>query len=179
MKLKDSEKEIEVDNWNVEKLWTLIESFSSSQKTDLFGIVPTIETVTEVTAAEVSVLLEFLAKQESKEQNDDLELSGIAEKLEKNGFSQDVRNLIKICLPMTEDIEGYLAKHPDAEVQEKIADVMVEKYQQFSANSKDSDEIIWQLIRYIQSPKHDSQKHFFASVGIVAHYFHLCDIFEK
>ena len=106
--MKDSEKEIEVDNWNVEKLWTLIESFSSSQKTDLFGIVPTIETVTEVTAAEVSVLLEFLAKQESKEQNDDLELSGIAEKLEKNGFSQDVRNLIKICLPMTEDIEGYL-----------------------------------------------------------------------
>lgn len=179
LRLKDSEKEIEINNWNVEKLWKVIETLSSFQKTDLLGVVPMINTFTEITRAEVSVLLEFLAKQESKEQVDDLELLGISEKLDKNGFSNEVKNLIKICLPMTEDIEGYLAKHPDAEVQEKIADVMVEKYQEFSKNSADSDSIIWQLIQYVQSPKSNSQKHFFAAVGIVAHYFHLCDIFEK
>lgn len=178
-KVKDGEKEIEIDNWNVEKLWKLVELFSSSEKTDLLGVVPTIETVTEITAAEVSVLLDFLAKQNSKEQNDDLELLGISEKLEKNGFSSDVKSLIKICLPMTEDVKGYLSKHPDATIQEKVADVMIEKYQQFSENNQTSDEVIWQLIRYVQSPKFDSQKHFFAAVGIVAHYFHLCDIFEK
>lgn len=183
LKLKDSEKEIEIDNWNVEKLWKIIETFSLLQKTDLLGVVPTVsnasEVVTSITAAEVSVLLEFLAKQNSKDQNDDLELLEISEKLEKNNFSQEVKNLIKICLPMTEDIEGYLAKHPDAEVQEKIADVMIEKYQEFSKVSEDADSIIWQLIQYVQSPKSNSQKHFFAAVGIVAHYFHLCDIFEK
>lgn len=81
---------------------------------------------------------------------------------------------------MTEDIKSYLSKHPDAEIQETIADVMIEKYRQFSENNENSDEIIWRLIKYVQSPKYEhSQKHFFASVGIVAHYFHLCDIFEK
>lgn len=179
LSVKESEKEIEIDNWNVEKLWDLIKSFSLSEKTDLLGVVPTIDTVTEITAAEVSVLLEFLANQDSKEQTDDLELLGIPEKLEKNGFSQDIQNLIKICLPLTEDIKSYLSKHPDATIQEKVADVMVEKYKQFSENNENSDEIIWRLIHYVQSPKFDSQKHFFAAVGIVAHYFHLCDIFEK
>lgn len=181
--LKNAEKQVEIDNWDTEKLWELIESFSLFHKTDLFGIVPSVdrisETVTEITAAEISVLLEYLAKQDSKEQSDDLELLGISEKLEKNGFSDHIKNLIKICLPMTEDIEGYLSKHPDSEVQDKIADVMIRKYKEFSENSVDSDTIIWQLIRYVQSPKSDSNKHFFAAVGIVAHYFHLCDIFEK
>lgn len=179
LKLKDAEKEIEVDNWNVEKLWKLIEVFSLTEKTDLFGVVPSIESVTEITAAEVSVLLEFLAKQESKEQTDDLDLLGISEKLEKNKFSLYMQGQIKICLPMTEFIDRYLSKHPDAEFQEKIADVIVEKYKQFSENSTDSDEIIYRLIKYVQSPKEDNKKYFFAATGIVAHYFHLCDIFEK
>jgi hypothetical protein len=179
LKVKDAEKEIEIDNWNVEKLWTLIESFSLPQKTDLFGIVPAINTVTEITAAEVSVLLEFLAKQESKEQTDDLDLLGISEKLEKNKFSLYMQGQIKICLPMTEFIDGYLSKHPDAEFQEKIADVIVEKYKQFSENSVNSDDVIYRLIKYVQSPKEDNEKYFFAATGIVAHYFHLCDIFEK
>lgn len=179
LKLKDAEKSIKIDNWNVEKLWTMIEGFSVSQKTDLLGVAPNINTVTEITAAEVSVLLEFLARQDSKEQKDDLELLEISEKLEKNKFSQAIRSLIRICLPLTEDIKSYLSRHPDAEFQEKIKDVIIDKYKEFSENNANSDEIIWQLIHYVQSPKFDSQNHFFASVGIVAHYFELCDIFEK
>ncbi len=179
LKIKDAETGIEIDNWNVEKLWALIESFSVSQKTDLLGVAPNIDTVTEITAAEVSVLLEFLAKQSSKDQIDDLDLLGISEKLEKNKFGSYMQGQIKLCLPMTEFIDGYLSKHPDAEFQEKIADVIVEKYKQFSENSTDSDDIIYRLIKYVQSPKEDNEKYFFAATGIVAHYFHLCDIFEK
>lgn len=179
LEIKNIEQEIEVDNWNVEKLWELVELFSLPEKIDLLGVVPTIETVTEITAAEVSVLLEFLAKQESKEQTDDLDLLGISEKLEKNKFSLYMQGQIKICLPMTEFIDKYLSKHPDSEFQERIADVIIEKYKHFSENSSNSDEIIWQLIKYVQSPRENSEKHFFAATGIVAHYFHLCDIFEK
>lgn len=178
-KIRDAQKEIAIDDWGLEKLWEIVESLSLSNKNDLLGVVPSSELVTEITAAEVSVLLEFLAKQESKEQTDDLDLLGISEKLEKNKFSLYMQGQIKICLPMTEFIDGYLSKHPDAEFQERIADVIVEKYKQFSENSSNSDEVIWQLIKYVQSPKENNEKYFFAATGIVAHYFHLCDIFEK
>lgn len=178
--LKAAEKEFEIDTWGREKLWTMVASLSFVDRITLLGAVPNVGVVADVTAAEIQVLVDYVSRQSAATtQDDDLRLLAVIEKLQKNGLSMSIQELIKSAVSMSPTISDYFARHPDWDFQNKVKNAIVNKYEELAASGLEPDFIVLRLIEFIQGPKFGSDLYYFAAVGLIAHYFQLCSIFEK
>ena len=59
------------------------------------------------------MLLNFLTARELAVDAANFDLTDIAEKLQKNGFSESVRVLVTPALPVARMVQDYLSRHPD------------------------------------------------------------------
>src|SRR5581483_4253724 len=129
------------------------------------------------TAAEIKTLLTFLTARELTVDSANFDLTDIAEKLRKNGFSPSVRAFVMPAIPVARMVQDYLTRHPDPDYSSRAAQALVEEYQKLTGPDgiNDPDEVFWKLVHYTAS--HDLKDHpkkFWAAVGIVSHYFELC-----
>jgi hypothetical protein len=77
-------------------------------------------------------------------------------------------------------VQDYMAKHPDPEYSGRAAQALATEYQRLTAGAlADSDEVFWKLLHFTASNDLRESKRFWAALGIVSHYFQLCDIFEQ
>jgi hypothetical protein len=78
-------------------------------------------------------------------------------------------------------VDDYLARHPDPEYSGHAAQALIEEYQRIVADGSvtDPDQVFWGLVRYTASNDLSDHKGLWAALGIVTHYFELCDVFEK
>lgn len=172
-------KEISIDDWGREALWKIVRAFSLTDRTDLLGVVPELSAVAETTAAEIQVLLGYLVRQDFSLQETSLELTELREKITKNRLSDAVVAMIRPAVPVSRIVEDYANRHPDTDFSAVIANILSNKYATLKSAGGEADQVFWDLVNYVNHGAISSANTFWAAVGIVTHYFQLCDIFER
>jgi hypothetical protein len=179
--VRNGEHGVSVDDWSRDHLWTLVKALSEETRTELLGATPPqINDAADTTPAEIKVLLNFLTARDLTVDAINFDLTDIAEKLQKNGLSDVVRSLVTPALPVARMVSDYLTRHPDPDYSTRAAQALVAEYQRLVVtDSGDPDEIFWKIVQYAASGDVRDSKKFWAAIGIVSHYFELCDIFDR
>ncbi len=172
---------VTIDDWNRERLWTIVKALSNEVRSELLGAAPPqLGAPPDTTPAEIKVLLNFLTGRELNDDSVTFDLTDIAEKLQKNGLSDSVRALVTPAVPVARMVQDYIARHPDPYYSSRAAQALVAEYQQLIASGiADPDQVFWKLMLYTTSNDLKEPKRFWAALGIISYYFELCDIFER
>jgi hypothetical protein len=172
---------IQVGQWSRDYLWGIVRSLTLEQRIELLGSVPLPIEAARTTANEIEVLLDFLARQPVDfALRDDLDLTAVGEKLTRNRLSEAVRAIVRTALPVARLVESYVNRHPDTEFGALIARALAAEYAAIVAEGyEESDIIFGRLIRHVAGDQQHDPKLFWAAAGIVAHYFELCEVFER
>ena len=178
--LRSGDHSVTINDWSREHLWTIVKKLPQDVRVELLGHVPQVSAAPDMTAAEIKTLLTFLACHESTVDSENFDLTDIAEKLKKNRLSSSVRALVTPAVPIARIVQSYLTKHPDPDFSSRAARALTEEYMRLAATElKDADQVFWKIVQYVASNDLNDQKRFWAALGIVSHYFELCDIFER
>ncbi len=176
---KDSQ-EIEVDQWGRERLWQQVRTLPENDRIDLLGVVPIPAEITATTDHEVQVLLTYIADQPIPNLDGDLGLVELEEKMDRNEFDDGVRILVKAAMPIVPTVEHYVSNHPDQRFSQRVAVSLAERYGELSGElDGDPNAVFGGLLDRIAGDSGPQSKERWAAVAIVAHYFELCDIFER
>jgi hypothetical protein len=178
--LRSAHPDLTIDTWNHERLWQIVRNLSAEARSAILGAVPSVSEVITTTAEEIHVLLGYLARQQHTPSDSGTQLLDLIPKLDFNQLGVSTRGFIELGLPVAHTVADYLSRHPDPGFSSIISQSLAERYRTLrSEHPADSDHIFYSLIRWTQAGKPDDLHFFWAAVGIVAHYFELCDIFES
>mgnify|MGYP001478871018 CR=1 FL=1 len=169
-----------IDTWNRERLWSIVRSLTPEARNAVLGPVPRPGDILSTTAEEIRVLLGFLARVEHSAQDAGTSLLDLLPKLAHNRLGPAIRDLIEPGLPVAQTTARYLSRHPDPGFSATVSQSLAERYRKLVGEYPDEPEqLFFALIRWVQAGKSDDLRFFWAAVGIVSHYFELCDIFES
>lgn len=178
--LKAAHPTLKIDSWNRERLWMIVRSLPPEARNSLLGPVPRPGDVISTTAEEIRVLLAFLARTDHTAHDAGTGLLDLLPKLAHNRLGPDIHKLIEPGLLVAKTTAIYLAGHPDPGFSAIISQSLASRYQELRNQFADEpDQLFFKLILWVQAGKPDDPRYFWAAVGIVSHYFELCDIFES
>ncbi len=178
--LKAAHSGLTIDSWNRERLWDIVRSLTPEARNSLLGPVPRPGDVISTTADEIRVLLAYLARADHPPLDSGTSLLDLLPKLAHNRLGQSIHRLIEPGLPVAQTTAIYLAGHPDPGFSGVISQSLAARYLVLRGQFADEPEqLFFSLIKWVQAGKPDDPRYFWAAVGIVSHYFELCDIFES
>jgi hypothetical protein len=177
--LRAKHRKLAQEDMGPEGLWKLVGKLSLHDRISLFGAVPEISSATETTAVEIQMLLNHLSASPlvSLEEND-LALTAIADKLQRNRLSIALTAMLKPAIPVAKLVGKFVTGMPDPNFSRIIAARLAEKYNELTASVSDPDAIFAGLVDYLLAGPLNGRL-YWAAMGIVAYYFELCDIFER
>ena len=176
--IKQKELTITISDMSRKGLWGIVATLPLLDRIDLLGVVPSINPAESVTAVEIQVLLKYLVRQEAPLLSDNLDLTDLAEKINRNRLSSRVREQVQKAIATVRVVEQYVKRHSDVQYSQLVANVLAYKYQQFAVAYNKPDDIFFALVEYVRS-NDPSPTSYWPAVGIIAYYFQLCDIFER
>ena len=112
-------------------------------------------------------------------QDTSFDLTAISDKLARNRLSAAVTNTVRPAMPVARLVRDYVTRMPDPSFSEFIAIDLASKYRELAESVNDPDVIFGSLVDYVLGEQRVDPKFFWAAAGIVAHYFELCDVFER
>jgi hypothetical protein len=180
--LKNGDHGVSIQDWSRDWLWDIVKSLTEEIRSELLlATVPDPTTVPDTTSAEIKVLLDFIAKKELSHDSENLDLTDITLKLERNRLTDSVKVLLTPAIPVAHLVENYLKLHPDSEYSAGIAQALAAEYNRITATgSVEPDDVFIRLVQYVTSHETTGNaKSFWAGTGIVTYYFQLCDIFDR
>jgi hypothetical protein len=178
--LDEKNDDIEIDQWGRERLWEEVRILSEADRIDLLGVVPVPEEIIATTDHEVQVLLAYVAEQPIPDLDADLELVELEKKMNRNELDDGVRILITAAMPIVPTVEHYVANNPDQRFSQRVAVSLGDRYEELNGSlDGDPSTVFGALLDRIAGDSAPQSKERWAAVAIVAHYFELCDIFER
>lgn len=169
-----------IENWGREALWDRVKTLGEPDRVTLFGPAPSLTSVIETSAGEVQTLLNYLVEQPIPDLDEDLGHVELAEKMDRNDFNDAVRLLIRAGFPVVKTVGYYVSNHPDMRFSQRVAVLLNERYEEFKATiGDDSSDVFTALVDSLADGHNAPAPEYWAAVGVVAHYFELCDIFER
>jgi len=136
------------------------------------------ETMPNVTFAELEVAAKAIASGQYT-MNGDFNVITPEEKIKKNGLSKEINALIVTGLSRSYEVSEYLVKvaYLDEKFPERLKNGFKVKYLELK-KSMSSDALFMAMFEFSQAGKHDFKQQA-ASLAILSHLFHLCEVFEK
>ncbi|MCX6590344.1 MAG: hypothetical protein NTZ56_02355 [Acidobacteria bacterium] len=178
--LKANHPHIAIGHIGREGLWQIVKLLPMVDRIAILGPVPDLSAAPATTAAEIQVLMKHLGKQTANLPDDSsFDLTAIGDKLARNRLSAAVTNTVRPAMPVARLVREYVTKMPDPSFSEVIAIDLASKYRELAESADDPDVIFGSLVDYVVGEQRVDQKFYWAAAGIVAHYFELCDIFER
>ena len=136
--------------------------------------------MSEVSFAELEVAAKALASGQHSYNGDGFQVIPPEEKINKNGLSDSVRSDIAMGLSKSHEVERFLANiatNVDEDFPEKLKSGFKEKYEELK-KSLNGDELFSAMLDFAQAGQ-SSFRQQAASLAILSHLFHLCEVFEK
>ena len=90
-----------------------------------------------------------------------------------------VTSLARPALPVAKLVQRFVTSMPDPGFSAVVAAELAARYRELAASADSSDVIFFGLVEYVLGEHPLEPKLFWAAVGIVTHYFELCDVFER
>jgi hypothetical protein len=178
--LSGENPKIGIDQWGRERLWEKVKVLSREDRVDLLGVVPLPDQITSTTDHEVQVLLTFIAEQPVPDLDDDLELVELEDKMDRNDLNDEARLLIRSAMAIVPTVAHYVSNNPDPRFSQRVAIALGDRYEKlYAAMAGDPNAVFASLIDRVANGAPPGSKRRWAAVAIVAHYFELCDIFER
>lgn len=134
--------------------------------------------MSEVTFAELEIAAKAIATGQHFT-NGDFHVITPEEKILKNGLTQEVRGLISTGLSRSSEVSEYLVKAAqlDSNFPERLTDGFKVKYLELKKTTS-RDALFMEMFDFAKSGQHDFKQQA-ASLAILTHLFHLCEVFEK
>jgi hypothetical protein len=162
----------QIDDYPAEKLIKIKKSHEAwvSERLD--------ESMSEVSFAELEIAAKAIASGQHFV-NGDFHVITPDEKIQKNALTQEVRSLISVGLSKSSEVSDYLVKASqlDAKFPERLKDGFKEKYSELR-RSLSGDALFMAMFEFAKSGQQDFKQQA-ASLAILTHLFHLCEVFEK
>lgn len=178
--LKAAYPDIAITQMGREGLWQIVKQLSMEDRVAILGPVPELSAVPVTTAAEIQVLMKHLGKKTASLPEDPtFDLTAIAEKLAKNRLSAAVAMTVRPAMPVARLVRQFVTSMPDPDFSESIASDLASKYRELAETTHDPDVVFASLVDYVVGDRRLDPKFFWAATGIVAHYFELCELFER
>lgn len=178
--LKVAHPDISIEHMGREGLWQIVRQFPMADRIAILGPVPDLSAVPATTAAEIQVLMKHLGKRTASLPDDpNFDLTAISEKLTRNGLSAAVTNTVRPAMPVARLVREFVTRMPDPGFSEFVAADLASQYRELAESTSDPDVIFGSLVDYVMGEQRVDPKFFWAAAGIVAHYFELCDVFER
>jgi hypothetical protein len=178
--LKAAHPALDIDQMGRAGLWDIVKDLSLADRESLMGIVPDLSAAPITTAIEIQVLMKHLGQQTPlMADTTDLDLTAIAEKLQRNHLSEAVTNMVKPSVPVARLVHKFVTGMPEPAFSQAIAVDLAGKYTELAASTDDPDVIFASIIEHVLGEHRPEPKFFWAAAGIVTYYFELCDIFER
>lgn len=136
------------------------------------------ESMSEVTFAELEIAAKAIATGQHFV-NGDFHVITPEEKIQKNGLTQEVKALISTGLSRSSEVGDYLVKASqlDSNFPERLKEGFKKKYSELS-QSLSGDALFMAMFEFAKSGQQDFKQQA-ASLAILTHLFHLCEVFEK
>ena len=169
-----------IDHIGPAALWNILRNLGIADRVSLLGIVPDLSAAPVTTANEIQILMKYLGKYTPlMADTTGLDLTAIAEKLQRNRLSEAVTNIVRPSVPVARLVHRFVTGMPDPAFSQAIALDLAGKYKELAGSTDSPDVIFGSIIDYVLGGYHMEPKFFWAAAGIVTYYFELCDIFEK
>jgi hypothetical protein len=178
LNLKTRSNGVVIQDWGRETLWTIVASLTEMQRDQLLEVVPSLQDAENTTAAEVQTLLNYVVRADVPPIPEDLALTDVAKKIDRNSLGVSTRSLIQHAIPVARVVGNYVNRHPDPQFNTTVASVLVQWYRQSVADRLTPDEVFGELVE-IARHGNKASLGYWAAVGIITHYFELCDIFDR
>jgi hypothetical protein len=136
--------------------------------------------MSEVTFAELEIAVKALTSGKHSSKGDGFQVIPPEEKINKNRLSDIVRSEIAMGLSKSHEVERFLANmatNVDEEFPERLKNGFKEKYAELK-QSLNGDELFFAMLDFAQSGQRIFRQQA-ASLAILSHLFHLCEVFEK
>ena len=178
--LRANQPGILIGHMGREALWKIVSALPMADRVALLGPAPELTVAPTTTAAEIQVLMIHLGKRAVIiSDHPDFDLTAIAEKLQRNGLSAAVTNMVRPALPVSRLVRDYVTHMPDPDFSTNIATDLATKYRELAESTDNPDVVFGSLVDYVLGEQRADPKFFWAAAGIVTHYFELCDVFER
>lgn len=179
-RLKEAHPNISIDHMGREGLWRIVKQLPIADRIAILGAVPDLSAVPATTAQEIQILMKHLGKLTASLPDDSsFDLTAISEKLQRNGLSVAVTNTVRPAMPVAGLVRAFVTSMPDPSFSEFIAVDLASKYRELAQSANEPDVIFGSLVDYVLGEQRTDPKFFWAATGIIAHYFELCDVFER
>lgn len=133
----------------------------------------------EVTFAELEVITKYLTKSiVPNDEQQNLEVIPPKEKIERNGLSLEVENLITMGMVGIGQVKEYLNKNPDIEFSDRLRKGFVRKYIDLKREGLSENDIFYELLNFASINSNDF-KIKAAGLKILTYFFEICEVFEK
>jgi hypothetical protein len=179
--LRAENKELAIDDWGEEALWTIVkEKLTPEQRVHLLGVVPRPDDANRTTAAEIQTLLNWIVEQPiGPDAEEGFDLTDLAHKLSKNQLSERIGSIAARSLSIAIEVKRYVSGSVDVKLSSKVASRLIAEYELLSASGLRGDALFAGLIEYVEGDLPRTPELFWAAAGIVTYYFQICDIFER
>lgn len=177
--LRADHPDLVIDDWSPVALWTEAERLTAVDLRTVLGWPPTAEPQ-DVSIAEVRTLLNWMVENpgDAETVREGFGRIDIDEKVTLNGLSDTARWEIVNAMSAAGLVDQYTSGHPDVRYSEKVAECLVGKYRLLRLRTDDPNLIFSGLVEYVRAGAPAGERVSTAAVGVVAHYFELCDLFE-
>ncbi len=179
--LRTENPTLTIDDWSPDRLWQEVVRLTVQQRAELLGAAPELAAANRTTAAEVATLLNWLAEQPvgPVDIDEGFGQTALADKISVNDLSDRIVSLVGRSLPIVSEVSRYVHGNVDGGFNRKVARRLVAEYERQSALNDNPDAVFVELVDHVVGTSAPTQEQFWAAVGVVSHYFELCDIFKR
>ena len=180
-RLRREQETVEVIDWGREQLWRVVaDELSREQRASLLGAAPRMDVANRTTAAEIQVVLEFVAqKPVGPDPDDSFDLTDLKPKLEKNRLSAEIGRVAGRALPLAREVERYVNGSHEGDLNKKVGSRLIARYRELTQLGTVGDGAFIALIDFARGDPGGPEEMFWGAAGIVTYYFEICDIFER
>jgi hypothetical protein len=134
--------------------------------------------ITEITFAELDVILKFLTVVEIPHGDKPITIIPPAKKIKRNDLSAEVGNFITIGMMQRKLIKTYLNKHPDLQFSARLSKGFVDKYEELKGNDLRGDTLFYAMWEFASHYSNNFEQKT-AGLSVLTYFFELCDVFEE
>jgi hypothetical protein len=136
------------------------------------------EHILDVNHASIKAIADKLDEELEETEEDDFTLLPLKTKIDKNGLSAEIEELLKQGLMRVGQVRTYLESAPEPQDVHKLKVAFIGAYNTLSRNGYEGDDLFHELWAHLSGWSFEEQDR---AVGLVmiTYFFELCEAFEK